>query len=127
MLILLSKYRCGTVVCQGFIYTGLSPKIPDRKPAKGLTTREEGKEEVEKYFSKKSSLFLKGFGYSFEEALALGIALHVTLFILHVIISLVIVTTEIDRYYRAHKKYSPGDMGRQGTIEKSIYFCKKMY
>ena len=37
---------------------------------------------------------LKVFGYSFEEALALGIALHVTLFILPVIISLVIVTTE---------------------------------
>jgi len=70
---------------------------------------------------------LKVFGYSFEEALALGIALHVTLFILPVIISLVIVTTEIDRYYRTHKKYSPSDMGRQGTIEKSIYFCKKMY
>jgi len=32
--------------------------------------------------------------YSFEAALALGIALHVTLFILPVIISLVIVTTE---------------------------------
>jgi uncharacterized protein (TIRG00374 family) len=37
---------------------------------------------------------LKGFGYSFEEALALGIALHVTLFAFAIISSLVIVTTE---------------------------------
>lgn len=37
---------------------------------------------------------LKSFGYSFEEALALGIALHVTMFIFPLLIALVIVTTE---------------------------------
>ena len=37
---------------------------------------------------------LKGFGYSFEEALALGFALHVTFFIISLLSSLVIVTTE---------------------------------
>jgi glycosyltransferase 2 family protein len=37
---------------------------------------------------------LKSFGYSFEEALALGFALHATLFCLPLISSLVIVTTE---------------------------------
>jgi glycosyltransferase 2 family protein len=37
---------------------------------------------------------LEGFGYSFEEALALGMALHVTLFALAIIGSLVVVTTE---------------------------------
>jgi uncharacterized membrane protein YbhN (UPF0104 family) len=37
---------------------------------------------------------LKSFGYSFEEALALGFALHVTMFCLPLISSLVIVSTE---------------------------------
>jgi glycosyltransferase 2 family protein len=37
---------------------------------------------------------LKSFGYSFEEALALGIALHVAVFISPLFIALVIVTTE---------------------------------
>jgi len=37
---------------------------------------------------------LKSFGYSFEEALALSIALHVTMFIFPLLIALVIVTTE---------------------------------
>jgi hypothetical protein len=37
---------------------------------------------------------LKSFGYSFEEALALGFALHATLFCLPLISALVIVTTE---------------------------------
>jgi uncharacterized membrane protein YbhN (UPF0104 family) len=37
---------------------------------------------------------LKSLGYSFEEALALGFALHATLFCLPLISSLVIVTTE---------------------------------